>query len=83
MDGRFVKGDGFLSKNMDKNNGKNTSESISGISRNFLIMPSNQLRIHLKLLQKEQFKKKQKQLVNGLEIKLLMKRGYSIFKKLV
>ena len=60
MDGRFVKGDGFLSfaKNMDKNNGKNTSESISGISRNFLIMPSNQLRIHLKLLQKEQFKKK-------------------------
>ena len=60
MDWRFVKGYGFLSfaKNMDKSNGKNTSKSMSGKCRNFLIMPSNQLRIHLKLLQKEQFKKK-------------------------
>ena len=47
-----------FAKNMDKNNGKNTSKSMSEKCRNFLIMPSNQLRIHLKLLQKEQFKKK-------------------------
>ena len=36
-------------------------------------MLNNLLQMHLKLLQKEQFKKHQKQLVISLEIKLLIK----------
>ena len=57
----FVKSYGFLSfaKNMIKNIGKNISKNLSGkYSRNFLIILSNLQQMHLKLLQKEQFKKK-------------------------
>ena len=52
----FVKGYGFLSfaKNMGKNIGNNISKNLS---ENFLIIPKNPLQMHLKLCQKEQFKK--------------------------
>ena len=61
----FVKGYGFLSfaENMSKNIGKNIRKSLSD-KYSFLIMPNNLLQMHLKLLQKDQFKKQQKQLVN-------------------
>ena len=56
----------FLSfaKNMDKNNGKNISKTLSGkYSQKLLIMLKNLQQMHLKLLQKDSFKKQQKQLV--------------------
>ena len=60
----FVKGYGFLSfaKNIGRNIGKNISKNLSN-NRDFLIMLKNLLQMHLKLLQKEQFKKQQKKLV--------------------
>ena len=42
-------------------------------ARNFLIMLSHLKQMHLKLIQKKQFKKQQKQLVILLVIKLLIK----------
>ena len=63
----FVKGYGFLS--FATNIGKTTSENLSSTyTKTFLIALKNlgQLKLqqkHLKLLQKEQFKKQQKQLV--------------------
>ena len=64
----FVKGYGFLSfaRNISKNIGKNISKNLSSKYRvrNFLIMLNSLLQMHLKLLQKEPFKKQQKQLVN-------------------
>ena len=62
----FVKGYGFLSfvKNMGKNIGKNTSKSVSvNTAKYFLIVLNNLPQMRLKLLQKKQFKKQQKQLV--------------------
>ena len=62
----FVKGYGFLSfaKNMGRNISKNIRKNFSGeSSQNFLITPNNLLLMHLKLSQKEQFKKQLKQLV--------------------
>ena len=62
----FVKGYGFLSfaKNMGRNISKNIRKNLSGkSSQNFLITPNNLLLMHLKLSQKEQFKKQLKQLV--------------------
>ena len=70
----FVKNYGLLSlaKNMGKNIGKNNSEKLSGkygpgmlaiCVRNFLIMLNNLQQMQLKLLQKESFKKQQKELV--------------------
>ena len=62
----FVKGYGFLSfaKNMGRNISKNKRKNLSGkSSQNFLITPNNLLLMHLKLSQKEQFKKQLKQLV--------------------
>ena len=55
---------------MDKNNGKNISKNTG---RKILIMLNNHHKMHLKLLQKEQFKKQQKQLPIWLIIKLLTK----------
>ena len=55
----FVKGYGFstFAKNMGKKIGKNISKILSRkYSQKLLIMRKNQPRIHLKLLQKEQFK---------------------------
>ena len=56
----FVKGYGFLffAKNMGKNLGRNTSKNLSG-----KIMLKNLQQMHSKFLQKELFKKQQKQLV--------------------
>ena len=62
----FVKGYGFLSfvKNMGKNIGKNASKSVSvNTAKYFLIVLNNLPQMRLKLLQKKQFKKQQKQLV--------------------
>ena len=58
-DRTFTKGCGFLSFAiiMDKNIGKNISKNL--ISR----YSQNLLQMHLKLLQKKQFKKQQKELV--------------------
>ena len=42
-------------------------------ARNFLIMLNNLQHMHFKLLQKDQFKKQQKQLVIWLAIKMLAK----------
>ena len=54
---------GFLSfiENMSKNIGQNISKNLT--AKNFLIMLNIQQQMRLKLLQKEQFKKQQKQLV--------------------
>ena len=62
----FVKGCRILS--FAENIGKKISKSISRnlikkIARNFLIILTNQPQMHLKLLQKEQLKKQQKQQV--------------------
>ena len=60
----FVKASGFLyfAKNMGKNIGKNIIKSLkSNIVKNLLIMQNNLQQMRLKLLQKESFKKKQKQ----------------------
>ena len=56
----FVKGYGFLffAKNMGKNLGKNIIKNLSG-----KIMLKNLQQMHSKFLQKELFKKQQKQLV--------------------
>ena len=65
-DGIFVKGYGFVSfaKNMRKNFGKIISETcVVNTAKNLLIVLKNLQQIHLKLLQKECFKKQQKQLV--------------------
>ena len=69
----LVKGYRFLSlaKNMNKNIGKNISKNLSSkcspsmlAARQKLLDPSsNLLQMHLKLLQKEELKKQQKQLV--------------------
>ena len=62
----FVKDYEFLpfGRNIGKNIGKNISTNLSGkYVRNFLIMLTNLLQMHLKLLQKERFKKQQKELV--------------------
>ena len=67
IDGIAVKGYGYLSfiRNMGKNIGKKISKNLKGVNtvRNFLIIFKNVLQMHLKLLQIEQFKKQQKQLV--------------------
>ena len=54
-----------FAKNVSKNIGKNLSkEKVSGnTARNLLIMLNNLQQIHLKLVQKKQFKKQQKQLL--------------------
>ena len=59
----FVKGYGFLSfaKSMGKNSGKNKSKILSGKC-------SQKPLDHAKLVQKEQFKKQQEQLVTKLLI---------------
>ena len=69
----FVKGYGFLSfaRNMSKNIGKNISKNLSGIygsgmlnmRQNIFDHAKNLQQIHLKLFQKESFKKHQKQLM--------------------
>ena len=61
----FVKGYGFLSfaKNMGRNLGKNINKNFINAVTNFLIMLNNQVQILLKLLQKEQFQKQQRQLM--------------------
>ena len=76
----FVKSYEFSSftKNMGKNIAKNIIKSLSSKysqdqGRYVLIKVSNLQQMHLKLLQKESFKKQQKQLVIWLVIKLLMK----------
>ena len=55
----FVKGYRFLSfaRDMDKNFDKNMSKNLSSKYSNFLIMLNNPRQMHLKLLQKERFKK--------------------------
>ena len=78
-----------FAKNMGKTIGKNIIKSLSGKYspgmsdarqklldmrvKDFLIMLNNLQQMHLKLLQKESFKKHQKQLVIRLIIKLLIK----------
>ena len=71
----FVKGYGFFpfAKNTGKNIGKNKSKNLSGkYDQTSLIMLSSIQKMRLKLLQKEQFKKQQRQLVIWLVIKLLI-----------
>ena len=60
----FAKSPGFLCfpKNLGKNIGKNIRNSLR-IVRKLLIILNNLLQIYVKLLQKEQFKKLQRQLV--------------------
>ena len=59
-DRAFVEGYGFLS--FAKNMGRNISKKLSSNTvRNALIMRNSLLEMHLKLLQKESFKKQQKQ----------------------
>ena len=56
----FVKDYGFLSSasNIGRNIGRNISKNVSrNTVRQLLIMLNNLLQMHLKLLQKEQFKK--------------------------
>ena len=68
-----------LARNMGKNIGKNIGKILSAkystgmlsCVENFLIMLSNLQQILLKVLQKEQIKTQQKQLVIWLVIKLL------------
>ena len=69
----FVKGYGFLSftKDMSENIGKSISKSLSGryspgmlaMRQKLLDHAKNLRQMHLKLLQKESFKKQQKQLM--------------------
>ena len=70
-DRKFVKGYGFLSfaENMGKNVGKNKSKNLNGKYSQKLQL-NNMQQIHLKLLQEEQLKTKQKQLVIWLVMKL-------------
>ena len=72
----FEKAYGFLSfaKNMCENTGRNISKNVNGIlylAKNFLIVLKDLQNVHLKLLQKDSFKKQQKQLVIRLVTKLL------------
>ena len=67
-DGINVKGYGFLS--FSKNIGKNLSNKYD---QNLLIVLKNSQRMQQKLLQNEQFKKQQKQLVIQLVTKLQIK----------
>ena len=67
----FVKGYGFVpfAKNMNRNISKNISKSLSSkYNQKLKIMLNNLLQMHLKLFQKEQFKKQQRHLVIKLEI---------------
>ena len=65
----FVKGYGFLC--FAKNIGKNISKHLAAnIARNFIMLKDLQ-QMHLRLLQKEKFKRQHKQLVIWLVIKLL------------
>ena len=67
----FVKGYGLFSK--------------INISKNFLIMLNNLEQMHLKLLQKELFKKQQKQLVIWLVTKLLieLRKSQKLYHKII
>ena len=65
-DQMFLKGYRFLSsaKSMGKNIGKNISKNVAGkYCQKFLIMLNNLQQMRLKQLQKQCFKKQQKQLV--------------------
>ena len=55
------------------------------ISKNFLIMLNNLEQMHLKLLQKVQFKKQQKQLVIWLVTKLLieLRKSQKLYHKII
>ena len=58
---------------MGRNIGGNISKNLSSkYSQKLMTILNNLLQMHVKLLQKEQFKKHQKQLVIWLEIKLLI-----------
>ena len=62
----FVKGDLYLpfAINMGKSIGRNISKNlVVNTVRNFFIMVNNLLQMNIELLQKEQFKKQQRQLV--------------------
>ena len=76
-DRKFVKIYVFLSfaENMGKNIGKNISKNLRVVTtaENCLTMLIYLQQMHSKFLQKEQFKKEQKQLVIWLEIKSLVK----------
>ena len=72
-DSIFVEGYGFLffARNMGKNIARNISENVSiNTIRKFLVILNNLLQMQLKLLQKERFKKQQKQLVISLALLL-------------
>ena len=72
----FVSAYGFLSfaKNLGKNIGKNISKNLSSkYSLKLLNHVKQSTTVHLKLLQKEQFQRQQKQLVIWLVIALLIK----------
>ena len=63
----FIKGYGLLpfARNTGKNAGINISKNLTSIfSQKILDYAKNLLQIHLKLLQKEQIQKQQKQLMN-------------------
>ena len=71
----FVKGYGYFSFsiNMGENIGKNITENLSDkYSQKRLDHAKKSANMRLKLLQKEQFKKQQEQLVVSLVIKLLI-----------
>ena len=59
----FVKGYGFLNFAENISVKISVKSSVVNIARNLLIMLKNLKQMHLKLLQKESFKKQQKQLV--------------------
>ena len=73
----FVKGYGFSSfaKNMGKNIGKSW---LVNVVKTFLIMLKNLQQIHLKLLQKESFKKHQN---NRIELQKFQKIHNKIIQK--
>ena len=64
-------------KNSRNNIAKHMCIEVENILRHFLIMRENLLQMPLKLLQKEQCKNKQKQLVIWLIVQLLIKSGKS------
>ena len=66
----------LLLKEMVKNVDNNINQNLSGkYSQKLLHHAKNLQQIHLKFLQREQFKKQQKQLVIWLVIKLLIELG--------
>ena len=72
----FVKGYEFLSfvQDMGTNIGINISKNlVVKTAKNLLIILKSLLQMHLKLLQKDQFRKEQKQLVILFVIKLQIK----------